>query len=114
MTYTTVDVDATTRQGRTVVREAVRELAWDREHDPYGSAMVALGAVVDTLWLNGEGVPSAIATPSPGWDGEEAVAQDAHDIDATLSIGATTDDVRYWALVLARYVNVIRLAGRDY
>lgn len=108
MTSTAIDISATTPEGRAAVREIIRELAWDRAYDPYGSGMAALGAVVDVLWTNGEGVPSAIATGGPaGSEGMDELA-------AALDEGATIDDVRYFMFVLDRYLDLVKLAGRNY
>lgn len=115
MTCTVVDVDATTRTGRAHLRSFVREVAEDRAHDPYGSGMLALGALVDVLWEFGEGVPSAIATPGCAGGGV-----DPDDYAASELLGdienehATTDDVRYTMFVVSRYLDIVTAAGRNY
>lgn len=112
MTYTVVDVDATTRNGRAAVREIVREIADDHAYDPYGSGMLALGALVDTLWESGEGVPSDIATPGAGGGAADLDDPAVQMVLNTVGSGAaTTDDVRYFMFVLSRYIDVARLAG---
>lgn len=111
MTYTVVDVDATTREGRTAMRAIVRELADDHAHDPYGSGMCALGAIVDTLWASGEGVPSAIVSPGANLMGSEEAEPILDGIDTG---ELTTADVRYFMFVLSRYIDVVRLAGHQH
>jgi hypothetical protein len=111
MTYTVIDIDATTRNGRNAVRAIVRELADDRAHDPYGSGMNALDAIVTTLWAAGEGVPSAIATEGAG--GYDKDHPDVPDIMSGIESGEwTTDDVRYFMFVLSRFIDVVRVGGR--
>lgn len=113
MTVTVIDVDATTRKGREGMRAIVRGLAWDHAHDPYGSGMYVLGEIVNALWRCGEGVPSFISTGTlgPYPTGSDDVAQIVHTIE---SGEITTDDARYFMFVMSRYIDVVRLAGRDY
>ena len=129
MTYTEVDVSATTREGRDYIRARIKEYADDREHDPWGSGMVALGVLVDVLWTCGESVPSRIATPSPISDGVilnpevDANGPNAPDDEFTEArwlyqqIGKgdlTVDDVRYGMFVVDRYLSLAERAGRSY
>jgi len=129
MTYTEVDVSATTREGRLFIRDMIKEYAWDREHDPWGSGTLALGVMLDVLWSCGEGVPSRIATPARANDGVildpdvDADGPNAPDDEFTEArwlyqqIGKgdlTTDDVRYGMFVVDRYLSLAHRAGRDY
>lgn len=111
MTVTVIDVDATTRNGRDAVREIVREIAEDHAYDPYGSGMLALEAVTDALYVMGDGVPSAITQFPMGYRAGENGQYIAGRVD---SEKFTSDDVRYFMFVLSRYIDVVRLAGRNY
>lgn len=111
MTVTVIDVDATSRKGRGAVRAIVRDIAEDHAHDPYGSGMLALEAVTDALFAMGDGIPSAITT----FPMAHRAGENGQDIAGRVDAGDfSSDDVRYFMFVLSRYIDVVRLAGRDY
>ena len=128
MTYTEVDVSATTREGRDYIRAWIKDHAWDREHDPWGSGMLVLGVLLDVLWTCGEGVPSRIGTPGaagggildPDVDADGPNAPDDESVDARWlyqQIGKgdlAIDDVRYGMFVIDRYLSLAERAGRRY
>jgi len=128
VTYTEVDVSATTREGRDYIRAWVKDHAWDRKHDPWGSGMGALGVLLDVLWTCGEGVPSRIATPGaagggildPDADVDGPNAPDDESADARWLYQQvcrgelTIDDVRYGMFVVDRYLSLVERAGRSY
>lgn len=109
----------------TIIREIADD---DRAYDPWGTGMTALGAVCDVLAVEGEDVP-AEAGYSPGIFGPQVDPDDYH---ATTLLAAlhpeqypdawvegyapnmTTDDLEYAARILSRYLDWVRLAGRDY
>jgi hypothetical protein len=128
VTYTEVDVSATTREGRECIRDRIKEYADDREHDPWGSGMVALGVLVDVLWSCGEGVPYWISTPGaagggilfPHADVDGPDAPDDEHVEARRLYQQvcrgelTIDDVRYGMFIVDRYLSLVELAGRSY
>ena len=128
MTYTEVDVSATTREGRDYIRDMIKGYADDRKYDPWGSGMIALGVLVDVLWACGEGVPSRIATPGaagggildPDLDVDELDVPDDEFAEARLLYQQvcrgelTLDDVKYGMFVVDRYLSLVHRAGRSY
>ena len=116
-------------------------LAEDMVHDPYGSAMYALGVAADALHAANASVPesweyrSAIGTrhdvlaallamPSDAesvaaWDAYSD-AHDGHVINAAelmtlgLTVPAWADAVRSAGDLLSAHIDAVRLAGEDY
>lgn len=107
----------------------IRDIADDdRAYDPWGAGTAALAAVCDVLAVEGEDVPSE-AGYSPGAAGPHIEPEDSH--AETLMAGLrpnrfpgfwvegyrpnlTVSDLQYAARVLSRYLDFVRLAGRDY
>jgi len=128
MTCTEVDVSVTTREGREYIRAWIKDCAWDRKYDPWGSGMLALGVLVNVLWTCGEGVPSRIATPGAARGGildpdakvDGPNAPDDESAEARLLYQQvcrgelTLDDVRYGMFVVDRYLSLAERAGRSY
>lgn len=121
MTYTAYSADRLTESdatGRRALMAHIREVSWDIEHDPFGEAMVMLGAIVDLLADEGIGIPSAIASGSMGIDwGSDTADGDvtAQELWQGMANGAySVDDVQYAMFVMSRYVDIVRMAGRDY
>lgn len=120
----------------TLIHPIIREMADDdRKHDPWGAGMGALGAVCDVLHVEGGTIPtSAGYWPSMGLTLAAMIAeQDSGEYDRqrTLLAGLypedfpgfwvegyepnlTIADLEYAARVLDRYLDQVRLAGRDY
>ncbi len=99
------------------MHEIIREMADDdRDYDPWGAGMTALGAVCDVLAVNGEPVPAS-AGYSPGAGGPHIEPGDywAETLLVELENGAVdVQDLDYAARILSRYLDWVRLAGRDY
>lgn len=107
----------------------IREIADDdREYDPWGTGMTALGACCDVLAVEGEHVP-AEAGYSPGAAGPFIEPEDsnANTLLAALHPDRFPDfwvpgyrpelsvaDLQHAVRVLSRYLDLVRLAGRDY
>lgn len=114
----------------TIIREIADD---DRAYDPWGAGTNALGAVCDVLATEGEPVPSEagyrlspVAGPIIDTD------PDTGDHAATTVLaalnpgdfpgfwvdgytpGLTVADLQYAARILSRYLDWVRLAGRDY
>lgn len=120
----------------TLIHPIIQEIANnDRQHDPWGSGMMALGAVCDVLSVEGGHIPpEAGYRPAMGL-GREALADTDEDSEfyyqRDLLAGMypdefpgywvegyepnlTTEDLEYAAKVLHRYLALVKLAGRDY
>lgn len=107
----------------------IRDIADDdRAYDPWGAGMAALFAICDVLATEGEDIPTEAAY-SPGAMGPHVDADD--DRARTLMAGLfpdrfpgfwvdghrpnlTVSDLQYAARVLCRYLDLVRIAGRDY
>lgn len=108
------------------MHKLIREIADDdRRYDPWGAGMTALGAVCDVLHVEGGGVPAeAEYSPGVGVDTED------HNVTTLLAglypgryVGFWVEgyapnlrlsDLEYAARILSRYLDWVRLAGRDY
>lgn len=123
----------------TMIHSVIREIADDdRAHDPWGAGMSALGAVCDVLFALGD---SELIPVEAGFRPAMASSQDieelrddgtgenyhAHAILAAMDStfdpdyyvfgflhDLTVDDLEYAADVLTRYLDLVKLAGRDY
>ena len=120
----------------TLIHPIIRGMADDdRDHDPWGTGMMTLGAICDVLSVEGGDIPAEAGyRPAMGL-GRDALADDAEDgefyhqrdllaglypdefpghwvdgYEPDLSMG----DLEYAARVLHRYLDVVRLAGKDY
>jgi hypothetical protein len=100
-----------TRKTRAAARDLVRELADDHKYDPYGSGMNALGTVTEALWVLGAYVPADIATFQPWHAPEEEAVWVITDVE---SGHQDVEALEYFMYVLSRYIDIVRLAGRDY
>lgn len=113
----------------TKMHKIIRDLADDdRAYDPCGSGMLALGAVCDVLAVKGGDIP-ADAGYSSGALGVGIDPEDNHATDLLAGLdpdafpghwvegytpNLTLADVEYAAVILSRYLDFVRLAGRDY
>lgn len=107
-------------RGRDLIRAVVRDLAWDRAHDPWGSGVSALGTLADAAWFFGEDVESEGTTPAVGQHpGGDWIEHDEHEaarelVVAILEGQASRDDLAYGIRWVDRYVTLVRAAGHDY
>ncbi len=111
------------------MHKIIRDIADDdRAHDPWGTGMAALGACCDVLAVERKQVP-AEAGYSPGAAGPALEPGDsrAETLMAALhpdrfpgywvdgyQPDLSIDDLQHAARVLSRYLDWVRLAGRDY
>lgn len=105
----------------------IRDIADDdRAYDPWGAGMTALGAVCDVLAVEGGDVPAS-AGYRPGVFGPDVSYCQAKSLLAALHPnrfrgywvdGFVPDlsvaDLEYAARILSRYLDWVRVAGRDY
>lgn len=110
------------------MHKIIREIADDdRAYDPWGAGMMALGAVCDALHVAGGEVPVE-AGYRPGAGGPDVMGDET--LETVLAglypdryegywvegyvPGLSLADVEYAARILSRYLDWVRLAGRDY
>lgn len=117
------------------MHEVIREIADnDRTYDPWGAGMGALGAVCDVLWVEGGSIPAEAGYRPALALTRAALTRDAcgeFDDQRTLLAGLdpdefpgfwvdgydpglSLDDLEHAARVLSRYLDVVKIAGRDY
>lgn len=116
------------------MHDIVRTMADDdRKHDPWGAGMNTLGAVCDVLHHEGGTIPTEVRY-SPGmggpivtYDATTGEGYHANELMAGLhpeqhpgywvkgyAPNLTIADLEHAAIVLHRYLNLVKLAGRDY
>lgn len=87
------------------------------EGDVYGWAMGWWFAIADVLYVYGENIPAEWKY-SPGVSARTGDVPDSYEAqllsDLLAGCDITADDMRYWGMVLLRYVDVCSLAGRSY
>ena len=108
--------DCSTREGRSIVRQTIRE-SWDRG-DVWGSALGMHFAIADTLQLTDNGVPTAWQYRPAALLTEDTHYEESSDsgqlLDAYQMGDVSSDDLVYWGNVLSRYADLCKRAGRDY
>lgn len=106
------------------IRDYIEPYFWDHKYDPWGSGMIVAGAICDVLYtLDGE-IPSAAGyRPAAGLRTTADLALDPvsgeNELQSELLELLTTGelqlvDLEHAARVLDRYLDLVKLAGRDY
>lgn len=94
----------------------------DRKYDPWGAAMATAFAVCDVLTVLGEGqeIPAEMQyRPAMGLNEEtlrnpEESYQECEILTALDAEELSIDDLAYALGVIDRYLDLLKLAGRDY
>jgi hypothetical protein len=115
-------IGPSTTEGRAIVRSYITEAAEDHRHDPWGSALSALGVLCDALqWVDyADSISEDIYRPSPMQDpwGEWIVADEFEDAwrltDDMREGRVTVADILAGVAYLDRFADVAKAAGRDY
>lgn len=106
------------------LRQHLAPYLWDTAHDPWGSAMIVTGAICDVLYvLQGKIATGLEYRPAAGLQGRVDLVHDPvsgeNDLQAELLELVDQDlikvaDLEYAARIFDRYLDLVRLAGKDY
>jgi hypothetical protein len=107
------------------LRPLVSEHFWDIKHDPWGTGLLVAGAIADVLYVEHGEIPESAGYRPPMMgsftraDLTYNAVSGENDLQADLlqmldNEAVTMADLEHAMRVLDRYLDLVKLAGRDY